>query len=139
MKKNLPNKLFHKCNGHSKYCFTRRNLVFFHYPNSLFFGGSQNHNFLFFMARHNKIMCCELSYKCFFKIFKLFFMSFTMMCMFVHCIYTRYISAHIHQGLNLSLHPKAHQGFNQQTISLTNNKKFKFIMFGMEWFRKFKF
>ncbi len=42
-----------------------------------------------------------------------FLISFTMMHMFVHCIYTRYIDAHIHQGLNLRPHLEAHQGFNQ--------------------------
>jgi len=35
---------------------------------------------------------------------KNFLTSFTMMYMFIHCIYTKYINAHIHQVLNLRPH-----------------------------------
>jgi hypothetical protein len=59
-------------------------------------------------------------------------MSFAMMYMFIHYIYTKYINAHIHQGLNLRPHasmPRSYPPKHFKTL-LTKKKLILKIMFG---------
>jgi hypothetical protein len=56
---------------------------------------------IFFMAHCDKITRHEFLFIYFRFCQKQILTPFTMMYMFVHYIYTRYIDAHIHEGLNL--------------------------------------
>ncbi len=69
---------------------------------------SSNHGFFFFFMTHHGITCREFFNYFFFPILT----SFSMMYMFVYCIYMRYIDAHIHQGLSLRPRGGMHQGRN---------------------------
>jgi len=59
----------------------------------------------------------------------------------MYCIYTRYIDACIYQGLNLRPHgstPRSEPPNHFKNLSATK-KKFKFIMFGMNYLGNSKF
>jgi hypothetical protein len=63
-----------------------------------------------------------------------------MMNMFVNYVYTKYITAHIHQGLNprtCGNTPRFEPPNHFKTL-LTKKKKFEFIVFGMKLFKKSK-
>ncbi len=67
---------------------------------------------IFIMTCHDKITCCEFflisNFILFFSFVNKFFLTpFAIMYTFVHFIYTKYINACIHQGLNPRPHGSA--------------------------------